>query len=222
MAYVRLKRNWFGPGGTRYRQRDGLIEVPDNYVPLLPSDAEVFDSGGRPLPSKALEPVAGFGAKPLHEQMLDLIPHAAPMHVEKTAVSGVSAVAAPLTEEEKKEHDKAAEASVDVLRAASQGGDPRDREKRHEEEQTAIQKGVELAADLKEEQDKVLDPVAAAATAASKSPALKGSNPPVVPPTPPASPPKSPTPPPPKSPLKTDDDDDDDDDDKATKAPVKK
>lgn len=66
---VRFKRNWFGPNGVHYKTRDGLAEVPDEFKDKLPSDAEIVNQD-LILPSKGMEPIAGFGAIPEHEQKL--------------------------------------------------------------------------------------------------------------------------------------------------------
>lgn len=76
---VKLARNWFAPDGVRYRTRDGLAEIPEELRDKLPSDARIVSETGT-LPSDGPKPIPGFGAKPVHEQTLDLIPGAAPTH----------------------------------------------------------------------------------------------------------------------------------------------
>lgn len=162
MAIVRLKRNWFGPNGVRYRSRDGLIEIPDEHVALLPSDAEVYNGQG--LPSKAPRPMPGFGAKPLHEQTLDLIPFAAPTH-QQAVVTSETVRPVTLSESEQKKHDEAAEKASDALAEARDGG--KSAEDKQKETQAAIQKGIDLATAAVKEQDKVLDPIATASAKTS-------------------------------------------------------
>lgn len=40
--WIKLKRQFFGPNGFRYRK--GVCEVPDTFEGKLPSDAEVLES----------------------------------------------------------------------------------------------------------------------------------------------------------------------------------
>lgn len=77
---VRLRRDWFAPGGVRYKVRNGLVEVPEDMRAFLPSDAEVVSSVGT-LPDRESAAVPGFGAKPAHEQALDQVAGAAPTHL---------------------------------------------------------------------------------------------------------------------------------------------
>ena len=100
---VKLRRNWFGPNGVQYLTRDGPNEVPDIYRDQLPSDAEIltekpitFDTGKPKLP--------GFGAKPMHEQVLDEIPYQAPTHMITQAGTGQTGPTPPreLSPEEEK------------------------------------------------------------------------------------------------------------------------
>lgn len=158
MALVNFRRNWFGPNGVRYRRRDGLVQVPDDYIPLLPRDAEVFDDHGKALPSKSKEPLPGFGAKPLHEQNLDLIPGAAPVHMERVASSGPSPAQPVLSEEEEEKRAKEAEKASEELA----GADPEAAEKQHKEESAAIQAGIDKVQELEKKQAEANDPVEAA------------------------------------------------------------
>lgn len=52
MARVQFTRPWFGPNGKKYDREDNFMdarhwvaEVPDEYIPLLPSSARVLDHG---------------------------------------------------------------------------------------------------------------------------------------------------------------------------------
>lgn len=157
MAFIRLKRNWFGPNGVRYRARDGLIQVPDAYVDLAPSDAEVFDDNNQPLPSKSKQKMPGHGAKPLHELNMDLIPGMAPTHMIATVAT--EAPRPPLSDEERKKHNEAAEKAVDDLRLDSRKASS----EAQKEEGEAIQKGIDLVQELQEKQAEANDPIEAAA-----------------------------------------------------------
>src|SRR5690348_11337711 len=80
MAFVKFKRNWFGPDGKRYRANEGLHEIHDeNILAVVPSDAEVYEGSG--LPTLTLRPKPGFGAKPSNELIADLMPGGAPTKV---------------------------------------------------------------------------------------------------------------------------------------------
>jgi hypothetical protein len=87
MALIKLKRNWFDPSGQRRKARDGLHQIPDDWIGQVPSDATVFDDNGKPLPSAAPVPRPGHGAKPLEEQVLDQLPGGGPTHMISTATS---------------------------------------------------------------------------------------------------------------------------------------
>ena len=50
MLRVTLKRNWFGPGGTRYRKVDNPHEFSDEFEQILPSDAEFERVEDKPKP----------------------------------------------------------------------------------------------------------------------------------------------------------------------------
>lgn len=91
---VKLKRNWFGPNGVRYRVRDGLVEVSSDALPHLPSDAEIWASKGS-LPDKGTPVMPGYGGKPLHEQALDMVPGAAPVHQIVAARNAPAVVRSP-------------------------------------------------------------------------------------------------------------------------------
>lgn len=88
MALVRLRRDWFAPNGVRYLVREGLADVPDEWVDakLLPPDSEVINAD---LPTVSKPKLPGFGAKPMHELALDEIAGAAPTH-QITADAGES------------------------------------------------------------------------------------------------------------------------------------
>lgn len=49
MAKIKLKRNWFGPGGQRYKAAAGLHSIPDELLSQVPTDAEVFTDDGKPV-----------------------------------------------------------------------------------------------------------------------------------------------------------------------------
>lgn len=81
---VRLRRNWFGPDGIQYRATQGLAEISADLRDELPSDAVIVSEDGT-LPSRGTPTIPGFGGKPQHEQVLDLIPYAAPTHLLRRA-----------------------------------------------------------------------------------------------------------------------------------------
>lgn len=44
MALVKLKYDWFAPGGIHYRRGEtGVVEVPDNLLAALPETAKVLN-----------------------------------------------------------------------------------------------------------------------------------------------------------------------------------
>lgn len=150
MALLKLKRNWFGPDGVRYRARDGLHQVSDEVAAQAPSDAEVFDDNGKSLPSRAPLPLPGFGAKPLHEQVLDLIPGAAPMHVQKIATSDAPTLALDETEQKKVAETIAEREKL----TAEQAKDPD-----HGDDQAKIDSGLAVAEKVEEKIAEATDPV---------------------------------------------------------------
>lgn len=77
---VQLKSDWFAPGGVYYTK--GTVEYNGDEDDL-PSTAVVVSKTGT-LPVKANTPKAGFGAKPLEEQVLDMIPNAGETHMVST------------------------------------------------------------------------------------------------------------------------------------------
>lgn len=102
---VSIKRDWFGPGGKIYTK--GTIEYngPEDQ---LPSDAVVVSEDGS-FPVRENTPKAGFGAKPLEEQVLDLIPGAGVTH---TISSAGAATATKATEKEDAELKKGVAAGI--------------------------------------------------------------------------------------------------------------
>lgn len=116
---VKFKRDFFGADGVLYpkgtREYNGDLEK-------LPSDAVVVSESGS-LPVHSNTPKAGFGAKPLEEQVLDLIPGAGETHQIEPA--GGNAAGEPDKKAEaveKKEVEagvKAAEAAAERVKEAS-------------------------------------------------------------------------------------------------------
>ncbi len=155
MTLLKLKRNWFGPNGVRYKARDGLVEVPKEIADLAPSDAVRYDTDAS-LPTRSLEPLPGFGAKPLNELNMDLIPGAAPTKV-MTSV-GRNSPADPNDPEEQERLKKAA-AAEELLR----GTDTKAEEKKAADETAAIEAGIKVVEELQEKQAEANDPVQAAA-----------------------------------------------------------
>lgn len=126
---VRLRRNWFGPNGVQYRAGQGLAEIGDDLKDELPTDAVIVSEDGT-LPSRGTPTIPGFGGKPQHEQMLDMIRFAAPTHLILHAAEtqpnadGLNPPKAPpptakeaekleaeRVDRERKEHDEAVKAS---------------------------------------------------------------------------------------------------------------
>ena len=114
---VKLARDWFDANGVYHQVRDGLAELPDNYdlgkeekdkdgkvigYQNLPPNAVIMSKTAT-LPSPSVPAKPGFQAKPDNEQLLDLIPFAAPLdQVIRTDNSHV-------TEDDKKKVEEMAE-----------------------------------------------------------------------------------------------------------------
>lgn len=161
MPLVKLRRNWFAPGGVRYRARDGLHQVSQEVADQAPSDAIVYDDNGKTLPSRSPVPRPGHGAKPLEEQMLDLIPGAAPTHMIRTTGPVISPPQlAPLSEEEQKKLDAEREAAN---KEAAEKVEQKAKEEKVDE-QEKIDAGLATAEKVAEQAKPALDPVAAAST----------------------------------------------------------
>lgn len=107
---IALKRDWFAPGGVLYKQGTVEYSGPEEE---LPSDALIVSENGR-LPVRENTPKAGFGAKPLEEQVLDLIPGAGVSH--QMPVGAPSAPAPKLTEAEREK----AEADTETAHKAAE------------------------------------------------------------------------------------------------------
>lgn len=126
---VQFKRNWFDPAGRQFRTQDGIADVPESYsfpdsaaypggatVPtreLLPKDARVV--GDLPLPDASKPKLPGFGAKPMHEQVLDQIPGAAPLHQFTPAGQNLAPAEEP-SEEDVEKGVKRAEKKADTVK----------------------------------------------------------------------------------------------------------
>lgn len=154
MVFVILKRNWFGPDGARHRVTDGMFQIPDDQVDQLPSTARVFDDNKKELPSRSLLPKPGFGAKIAEEQILDVIPGAAPVH--STVATGTGGERTPFTPEEQKKLDAQAAERQKVRDAEAATPE-------HKEEQKKIDAAVVEAEKLTDNLVKATDPVATAA-----------------------------------------------------------
>lgn len=108
---VKFKNDFFAPGGVLIEK--GVREY-NGEEDQLPSSAIIVDRQGR-LPVMSNTPKPGHGAKPLEEQVLDLIPGAGVTHqIDTTPAERTPA----LTEEQRKdkqtENDKlAADAAKD-------------------------------------------------------------------------------------------------------------
>ena len=143
---VNFKRDFFGPGGVLYRK--GTREF-NGEAELLPRDALVTSKEGH-LPVQSNSPKAGHGAKPLEEQVLDLIPGASPTHqIDVSATSRAPA----LTEDERKQR----EADADKAREESRKKLDTENKDLVAETEAGV-KNAEKAAELVEE---ATDPLAA-------------------------------------------------------------
>jgi hypothetical protein len=160
---VKLKRNWFGPDAKRYRVRENLHQVPDEWKDLVPSDAECFDDHGIALPSRAPVPRPGYGAKPIEEQILDVV-GSGTVKVTGTATTS----APPMTPEEKAEDDKKAEAAMEEFQKLRQEAEDA---KENGDEQSRIDELLKKADEFAKEHKLANDPVAAAAEKQSHQPA---------------------------------------------------
>lgn len=115
---VKFKRDFFGPDGVLYSK--GTQEY-NGEVDKLPSDALVVSESGT-LPVHSNTPKAGFGAKPLEEQVLDLIPGAGETHLIDSAGGNTSNETDNKSAAEKKEVEagvKAAEAAAKQVEKVS-------------------------------------------------------------------------------------------------------
>lgn len=146
---VRLRRNWFGPDGIQYRAGRGLAEISAAFKDALPSDAVVVSEDGT-LPSAGTPTIPGFGGKPQHEQVLDLIPYAAPTHLIRAAADeqpnadGLNPPKAP--EPTAKEAEK-----LDEERAAKERADYKEAVKVSEEKVAEVRKDVEAGLEVAKE-----------------------------------------------------------------------
>lgn len=156
---VIFKRNWFSPDGIRYRARDGLQEIPERFRDLLPKDAEVYEGGN--LPSKSIQPKPGFGAKPIEEQITDLIPGASPVHVLEPNRQSALGPGEDNTPEGAERRARAAEAEAALQDRKGTSAEALD--KKHAETQEAIDKGLGLAHAAEDVVTIATDPVQAAA-----------------------------------------------------------
>lgn len=96
---VNFKRDFFGPGGVLYTKGTREYNADEN---LLPRDAVVVSKQGH-LPVQENTPKAGHGAKPIEEQILDMIPSAGKTHQIEPADGGH---APALTDDQKAERQK--------------------------------------------------------------------------------------------------------------------
>jgi hypothetical protein len=153
MPFIKLRRNWFGPDGIRYKARDGMIQVTDEVAAQAPTTAEIFDDKGKQLPSRAPVPRPGYGAKPIEEQRLDIIPGAAPTHLINVAPDDAEVGA--LDDDDRKAVKAARDARAKL--AQEQAKTPE-----HKDEQKAIDKNVTVAAQQEVKDKQATDPVAVA------------------------------------------------------------
>lgn len=144
---VRLRRNWFGPDGIQYRATQGLAEISEEFRDDLPTDAVVVSDDGS-LPSRGTPTIPGFGGKPQHEQVLDLIPGAAPTHMilaaagEMPNADGLNPPKAPPPTPE--EAEKVREEEAKKLRAEYKE-DLKTSEEKLAEVRKDVEEGLEVA-----------------------------------------------------------------------------
>lgn len=154
MPFIKLKKNWFGPEGVRYKARDGLIQVSEEIAAQAPTSAEIFDDNGKSLPSRSPVPRPGHGAKPIEEQRLDLIPGGAPTHLISQA-TGTAPAPGLLDEDDLKAVEESRK-----KRAALRTEQAKTTE--HKEEQETINKMVDVAQAQEIADKQATDPVAVA------------------------------------------------------------
>ena len=117
---VKFKGDFFAPGGVLIEK--GLREYngPEDQ---LPSTAVIIDRQGR-LPLQSNSPKAGHGAKPLEEQVLDLIPGAGVTHqIDNTPAPKAPELTAEQKAEKQKEVSAAAEAASKETAKAQEKAD---------------------------------------------------------------------------------------------------
>lgn len=145
---IKLQRGWFSPDGVLYQK--GVIEF-NGDVSTLPSDALIVSEKGT-FPVRENTPKAGFGAKPLEEQVLDLIPGAG-----KTHQLDLTSTSAPVLSEAER---KAKEEELAKEKAADDKADAKDQEKALAEQKAEVEAGLKNAEKAAEKVEQVTDPLA--------------------------------------------------------------
>lgn len=145
---VSLKRDFFGPGGVLYKK--GTVEY-NGAEESLPSDAVIVSENGR-LPVRSNTPKPGFGAKPLEEQVLDLISGAGVSH-QIDVTPGKDAPR--LTEAERKEQDEKAAKAEEAAAAERK----KQTEKEDAELKADVAEGLKNAEKAAEAVTKATDPI---------------------------------------------------------------
>lgn len=150
---VNFKRDFFAADGTLYskgtREFNGPVE-DKNGNSLLPSTAQIVDENGH-LPVQANTPKAGHGAKPLEEQVLDLIPGAGETHQIQQADGGGAAPV--LTAEERHDKETAAEKQRSEEREAAKKGDDAEAKELAKDVKTGVANAEKAAEQVKEMTD---------------------------------------------------------------------
>ncbi len=150
---VNFKREFFGPGGVLYQK--GTQEYngdPD----LLPTDALVVSEKGT-LPVRENTPKAGHGAKPLEEQVLDMIPGAGKTHQIDVTPAPDLVLTDAQREEKEKEAAKVA-ADDEKAKAKADDAEAKDLKESVEKALPAAEKAAEAVAKATDPLDILKDP----------------------------------------------------------------
>jgi hypothetical protein len=160
---VNFKRDFFSASGAYYeagtREYNGPVEDKAGNS-LLPSDAVIVsEDGSLPFQPNSPIPKPGFGAKPLEEQVLDMIPGAGDDHQIHAADPGSAPT--PLTQEQKEEKEKAAGEAAVVEKT--------DEQKAADDELAkSVEDSLPAAEAAAEEVKKIVDPISGLALGGDK------------------------------------------------------
>lgn len=129
---VKLQNDWFD--GQVFHKKGVTFEY-NGDPKLLPRTAVVLSDKGLPLTSTANTPKPGFGAKPVEEQILDMV-GAGPTHQIETGVVDTGITPAPEPTEEEKA--KASEAEAKAARTEQQEAHDKDVAEARKETEAAL------------------------------------------------------------------------------------
>jgi len=145
---IKLKRSFFSADGVLYPK--GLVEY-NGDPKQIPSDAKIMSKDGT-LPVRENTPKAGHGAKPLEEQVLDLIPGAGVTHQLDLTTTAAPTLSDAEKKEKQEANDKAAaEADKDKAKAA---------DKASAEDKKEVAEGLKNAEKAAEAVKEATDPLA--------------------------------------------------------------